>query len=305
MLLVSIALMLSIIQLSIAPNMLLKSLEQRIAGAQNPPKQSTVTFTPVKYVVAPTLRANAPAYQSPAKSAIIYDTASGTTLYAKNENESVPMASLTKLMTALVILQNHSPDEIVTIPEGLPTLGASDQKIGVVAGEKFKLSELMKALLIYSANDVANSLAVWDAGSTNSFADKMNAQAKTWSLTDSHFTNAHGLDETNHRSSARDLLTLSSILLHNQKFRKLVDTSNATIYNEKGKPYTFTTTNKDLALPYVYGIKTGLTDTAGQCLVLLAQKGGHEIITVVLNSPDRFQDSKNMVDYTFTNYIWK
>lgn len=305
MILVTLALLLSIVQLSIAPNALLKATNQKIAAVHDTPKQTKLIFESSQYAPSPELKPGAQAFSSPAKAALIYDVTSGKTLYAKAENEPLPMASLTKLMTALVIMQNHSPDEIVTIPDDLPALGAADQKIGVVAGETFKLSELMKALLIYSANDVANSLAIWDAGSIDAFSNKMNSSANQWGLSNSNFTNANGLDEINHRSSAKDLLVLSTVLLRNQSFQKIVNTSSATIRNESGKPYTFATTNKDLSLPYVYGIKTGLTDTAGQCLVLLAQKGGHEIITVVLNSPERFQDSKNMVDYTFNNYIWK
>jgi len=253
----------------------------------------------------PELKKDAPAYTSPAQAAIIYDVGSGTTLYAKGQNLALPVASLTKLVTALVIMQNHSPDEIVTIPQDLPPLGLADQKIGVVPGQKFKLSELMKALLIYSANDVANSLAIWDSGSIDKFSTKMNAEAQQWGMSKSNFVNPTGLDETNHTSSAQDLLIVSRVLLQNKPFAKIVNTSSATIYDEAGKPFVITTTNKDLSLSYVYGIKTGLTDLAGECLILLAQKSGHEIITVVLNSPNRFQDSKNMVNYTFDNYIWK
>ncbi len=305
MILVSIALLLSILQMSVAPNALIASLNHKISDARQLPIQTQQLFVPSAYKASPELKPGATNFSSPAKAALIYDSGSGKTLYAKAENESLPMASLTKLMTAIVIMQNHSPDEIVTIPENLPALAAADQKIGVIEGEKFKLSELMNALLIYSANDVANSLAIWDSGSVDAFTSKMNSEAKQWGLTSSNFTNANGLDEINHRSSAKDLLILSTILLHNQSFQKIVNTPSATIRNQSGKAYTFTTTNKDLSLPYVYGIKTGLTDTAGQCLVLLAKKNGHEIITVVLNSPERFQDSKNMVDYTFNNYIWK
>ena len=305
MIIVFLSLVISFFQLSVAPNSLLSSTNQKIANIQSLPKQEKTIFTDTAFTTLPELKKDAPAYTSPAQAAIIYDVGSGTTLYSKNANQALPIASLTKLVTALVIMQNHSPDEIVTIPQDLPPLGPADQKIGVVPGQEFKLSELMKALLIYSANDVANSLAIWDSGSIDKFSTKMNAEAQQWGMSKSNFVNPTGLDETNHNSSAQDLLIVSRVLLQNKPFAKIVNTSSATIYDEAGKPFVITTTNKDLSLSYVYGIKTGLTDLAGECLILLAQKSGHEIITVVLNSPNRFQDSKNMVNYTFDNYIWK
>ena len=305
MIIVFLSLVISFFQLSVAPNSLLSSTNQKIANIQSLPKQEKTIFTDTAFTTLPELKKDAPAYTSPAQAAIIYDVGSGTTLYSKNANQALPIASLTKLVTALVIMQNHSPDEIVTSPQDLPPLGLADQKIGVVPGQDFKLSELMKALLIYSANDVANSLAIWDSGSIDKFSTKMNAEAQQWGMSKSNFVNPTGLDETNHNSSAQDLLIVSRVLLQNKPFAKIVNTSSATIYDEAGKPFVITTTNKDLSLSYVYGIKTGLTDLAGECLILLAQKSGHEIITVVLNSPNRFQDSKNMVNYTFDNYIWK
>lgn len=291
--------------MTLGQNGAITATTKRLSGIEHIPKQAKKTFVDVGYKESPELKPNAIPINVAAKQAIIYDVGSGQALYKKNSEESVPIASLTKLMTAMVILQNHSPDEIVTVPSNLPALQVNDQKINLQAGEQLKLSEMMRALLVYSANDVANSLAIWDSGSINDFTSKMNAYAKTWNLNNSHFTNPTGLDEINNRSSSDDLLALSNILIKNNNFRQIVNTQSVTIYNTAGKPYALSTTNKDLGLSYVYGIKTGFTDLAGQCLILLAQKGGHEIVTVVLNSPDRFQESKNMIDYTFNNYIWK
>jgi|GEM_PF-712347 len=305
MILVFFSLILSIFQLSIGSNSLLSTTNQKIASIKNLPKIEKTIYTATEYVASAELKSGASSFVSPAQAALIYDLGSGQTLYAKSENQILPIASLTKLMTAMVIIQNHNPDELVTIPENLPPLRAADQKIGVVPGQKFKLSELIKALLIYSANDVANSLAIWDSGTIDKFAEKMNTEAEQWGMTKSNFLNPTGLDQDAHGSSAKDLLTISKVLLQNKPFAKIVNTSSDTIYSEEGKPFVIKTTNKDLSLSYVYGIKTGLTDLAGECLILLAQQSGHEIITVVLNSPNRFQDSKNMVNYTFDNYIWK
>lgn len=294
-----------IIQFSFGANVILNSTAKLLADNSHQTASTKLPLTPAKFTPAPELKPNSTALSAQAQEALVYDAASGKLLYAKNTNQPTSIASLTKLMTALTILQDHSPNEIVTIPSGLPVLTSDDQKLGVVAGEQFKLSELMKALLIYSANDVANSLAIWDAGSIEAFSGKMNSNAQKWGLNNSHFVNPNGLDQANHYSSAADILVIANVLLHNQDFKKIVNTQSTTITNTAGKSYLLTTTNKDLSLPYVYGIKTGFTELAGQCLVLLSQKNGHEIITVVLNSPDRFQESKNMVEYTFNNYVWK
>jgi len=286
-------------------NSQIPALQKHLLNSGSLNSQSKIVFQNTEYKVAPELKNGASNYDAQAKSAIIFDVGSAKILYQKNSQQAVPMASLTKLMTALVIMQNHSPDETVIVPDNLPPLSSDDQKLNISPGEKFKLSELMQALLIYSANDVANALAIWDSGSINNFTGKMNSYTNQWGLEESKFTNPSGLDETGHVSSASDLLKLSTILLHNQRFRKTINTSATTIYNLANKPYRITTTNQDLTLPYVYGIKTGFTTNAGQSLILLAQQNGHEIITVILDSPDRFAESKNMVEYTFNNYIWK
>jgi len=305
MILVLFALLLHLLQFGLGPDTVLASMTHSLQTTSTKASQAKIGFVPTIYTSAPEKKSGANSYNAQAKAALIYDVGSGKVLYEKQSTDSMPMASLTKLMTAMVLLQNHSPDEIVTIPENLPVLSPADQKLGVSAGERFTLSELMPALLIYSANDVANSLAIWDSGSIDKFAVKMNDQAKQWGLSDSNFVNPTGLDAAEHQSSANDLLILANILLHNKSFRTIINTQKTTVRNLAGKPYIVTTTNQNLNLPYVYGIKTGLTDAAGQSLILLAKNNDYEIITVVLNSPDRFQESKNMIDYTFNNYIWK
>lgn len=301
----SIAFIVSIFILLTGGNTTTKYLSSWLQNIPSLSHQAAVSYQSAPYVAQPTIKSGATQYNAQAKSALIYDVDSAQILYEKNAEQALPMASLTKLMTAMVIMQEHSRDEIVTIPDNLPALQAADQKIGVTAGEQFRLSELIKALLIYSGNDVANSLAIWDSGSIEAFAQKMNDYASEWGLDQSHFVNPTGLDATAHQSSSKDLLALTSIMLHNKVFRDIINTQKTIITNTNGKPYSLTTTNEDLRVPYIYGVKTGLTDAAGQSLILLAQKNGHEIITVVLNSPNRFQESKNMVDYTFNNYIWK
>lgn len=214
------------------------------------------------------------------------------------------MASLTKLMTALVILEDHKLSDAVTIPE-IPKLPVEDQQIGVAAGEQFTVEDMLKALLIYSGDDVANALAIWDSGSLEKFTQKMNQKAADWGMSNTHFNNPSGLDTSNHYTNASDLKTLTSLLLHNQAFSQVVQTRSTNIKNSEGKAYQLTTTNKLLGNDGVKGVKTGYTINAGECLITLAERNDQQIVTVVLNSPDRFQESKNMIDWAFNNYTWQ
>jgi D-alanyl-D-alanine carboxypeptidase len=133
----------------------------------------------------------------------------------------------------------------------------------------------------------------------------MNEYTKKLDLRDSHFENPTGLDAANHYSSAADLTNMARVLLHNQTFRAIVRQPRATAQSLGGTNFSFASTNQLLAYPYIIGLKTGKTEIAGECLITLSTKDGHELITVVLNSPNRFQESKNMVDWAFANTIWK
>lgn len=243
-------------------------------------------------------------FPADASSALSYDINSGLLLAEKNIDQRRPIASINKLMTALVIMQSHKPNEIVKVGK-LPELGPYDQKIGISEGEEFELSELLRATLIQSANDAANALAVYDSGSIEKFAQKMNTQSEGWGLKNSKFTNASGLEGGDDYSSARDVLTMGMVLYHSPVFRDIISTGSQSIYNQAGKKYLINTTNKILGQKGVVGMKTGYTLKAGECLIAVASRNGHSIATVVLDSPDRFQESKNMIDWSFNNYIWQ
>lgn len=260
-------------------------------------------FTSVAYTPQPTPKANYKKFSPQASSAVVFDSTSSTYILNKNGDQKLPIASITKLMTALVIMDSHKPNEVVTI-KNLPALEAEDQKLGLVEGEEVTLGELLKATLIYSANDAANALAIYDSGSIEKFAEKMNEKAKQWELNNSNFIEPSGLKSGN-ISSAEDLVRLGSILSVNETFRNITSTVNAKITNQQGKVYNITTTNKILGTGGVVGMKTGFTLDAGQCLITAVERNGRRIITVVLNSPDRFQESKNMIEWAFNNHIWQ
>ena len=260
-------------------------------------------FETQSYIAQPTLKTNSKKFTSSAEAAIVYDTKSGTKLLEKSADTPRPIASIAKLMTALVIMESHKPNEVVTIGE-LPALGPEDQKLNLTKGEEITVGELLKAILIYSANDAANALAIYDSGSIDKFAEKMNEKAKLWDMNNSSFYEPSGLSSKN-TSAPNDLVKLAGVLSNNDTFKKITSKASAKITNQDGKTYNLTTTNKILGSGGVVGMKTGYTLEAGQCLITAVERNGQRIITVVLNSPDRFQESKNMIEWAFNNYIWQ
>lgn len=277
---------------------------QKPAQFQATPKNTTQPPAQISYSVRPIQKAGSTKPNIAASSALAYDIDSGVMLLQKDIDSKRPIASINKLMTALVIMEGHKPNEVVTVKD-LPELGLYDQKIGIKNGEEFELIELLKATLIQSANDAANALAIHDSGSIDNFSRKMNQKAKDWGLENSKYSNANGLEGGDDYSSAHDVLTLANLLYTNKTFEQIVATRSDTITNLSGKSYPITTTNKILGQNGISGIKTGYTLKAGECLVTVTKRNGHSVITVVLDSPDRFQESKNMIDWSFNNYIWQ
>ncbi len=231
-----------------------------------------------------------------AAAAISIDLATGREIYGKNTEKVLPMASLTKLMTTLIILKGHALTDVVTIDPSVEKLAGDSQMLGFVAGDKLTLRQALDALLVYSANDMAVSLAAWDAGNEAAFVVKMNQMAETLGLKETHFANASGLDAVNHVSSARDLAKLSQIVLESSVVREVVQQKSASVTTQLGKTYKFATTNQLLVNSAVKGLKTGYTLAAGQCLIAYAVRDGRAILTVVLGSPDRFAESGQLVN---------
>ena len=271
-----------------------------VVGAK---ENNKIPFVKQPYSTQPTPKSNYKKFNPLASASVIYDTGSGTNLLEKDISTPKPIASLAKLMTALVIMESHKPNEVVTVGK-LPALGPEDQKLGLVEGEEITVGELLKAILIYSANDAANALAIYDSGSVEDFSKKMNDKAKLWGMTNSNFDEPSGLSSKN-TSTPKDLIKLASVLSTNQTFKEITSTANSKIFNQDGKAYNLTTTNKILGSGGVVGMKTGYTLDAGQCLITAVERNGRRIITVVLNSPDRFQESKNMIEWAFNNHIWQ
>lgn len=237
-----------------------------------------------------------PAYSVQAAAAVLIDLNSGTDLYAKNADTELPMASLTKLMTAYVILKNHSLDEVVTVGPAVATIGGDSQRLNIKEGEQFSIREMMRGLLVYSANDVAVTLASWDAGTEQAFVDKMNDAAQELGMSRTKFANASGLDAPEHRSTARDLSVIARIMLESESVRSIVKLASSTMRTVSGKSYIVTTTNRLLTQnSEVQGLKTGYTINAGECLIAYGVSGQKRALSVVLNSPDRFQETDSLI----------
>lgn len=237
-----------------------------------------------------------------AKAGVVISADTGNTVYEKNASARLPMASTTKIMTALVALEKSSPDEVVTVaPEAAGIEGSS---IYLFAGEKIKMDTLLYALLLESANDAAAAIAIHIAGSIEAFADMMNEKAAELGLTDTHFTNPHGLYDESHYTSAYDLAKLAVKALENEKFREIVSTYKKSVPMEAGGAARLFVNHNKLLRTYegAIGVKTGYTKKSGRCLVSAAERDGIRFVAVTLSAPDDWRDHAAMLDLAFASY---
>lgn len=248
-----------------------------------------------------------------ATSAILIDNRTNKVLYSKNEDTKMFPASTTKIVTAIITLENCSLDEQATasfdavsnIPEGYAT---ADIKIG----ETFTVEQLLEMLLVHSANDAANVLAEHVGGSLESFVSIMNTKVNELGLTNTHFTNAYGLQDDNHYTTARDLATIMKYCLQNENFRRICGLASCAIpATNMSEPRTYSSTNQLVIAgnsnyyPYLTTGKTGFTSNAKHCLVSSAYNNDLELICVVLGSEDHFGDTRTLYNYAYSNYSIK
>ena len=234
-----------------------------------------------------------------AKSATLYQPDTGNFLFKKNSSKRLPMASTTKIMTAIIASERLSRDKIYEImPEAVGIEGSSAY---LKAGDKISGEELLYALLLQSANDAAVAIAYHVSGSIEDFADLMNDKVCELGLTNTHFTNPHGLDDEEHYTTAEDLALISSELLSDPSLSEIVSTYKKTFIGE-GRQRTYVNHNK-LLLKYddAIGVKTGFTKKSGRCLVGAAERDGLRFITVTLDAPNDWNDHKTLFDYGFNS----
>lgn len=278
----------------------------------------TVLFTNLNIVYAADNDADAPEISSGA--AVLIDNKTNRVLYDKNANERMFPASTTKIMTAILVLENCDLDETVTasydalmsIPEGYVTAEIQGE-------EQFTVEQLLEMLLVHSANDSANVLAEYVGGSIESFISMMNTKVNELGLTNTHFTNPYGLQEDNHYTTAYDLAEIMQYCIQNDDFRRIAGSVSCSIpATNKSGVRSYTSTNQ-LILPdspnyysYVTVGKTGFTTEAGRCLVSCAYRNDIELTCVILGgtlSPDgissRFTDSITLYEYGFNHFSLK
>lgn len=237
-----------------------------------------------------------------AKSALVEDLNSGVYILEKNANTQLQIASLTKLMTAYVILKETPQEQIFTVPALSTQPG--DSLTGLLVNERLTAEALLKGLLITSGSDSALTLAIGSAGNEENFVNKMNTSAQELKLTNSNFTNPVGWDNQNNYSSAKDMAVLSRVLLGNQLFRKIVSTKYDSIQTQDGRNILLSNTNILLGSDGYVGLKTGYTFGAGECLVALNNTNGHEVVSVILGSPDRFGQTSSLLSWINGNFLW-
>lgn len=235
--------------------------------------------------------------------ALVYDRASGRILFDKNGNKITPMASTTKIMTAIVVVENSNLSDIVTIDS--KSAGTGGSRLGLKKNDKITVNDLLYGLMLRSGNDAAVALAVHVGGSVNGFAELMNKKARELGLTSTHFVVPHGLDMDGHYTTAYELAKIADYALKNEKIREIVSTKTCTI-NINNNSKTISNTNELLgSVSGVYGVKTGFTNGAGRCLVTSCTRGENQIITVVLGCDTKRQrtlDSAKLIEYAFNNY---
>jgi D-alanyl-D-alanine carboxypeptidase (penicillin-binding protein 5/6) len=206
------------------------------------------------------------------------------------------MASTTKIMTAIIIIEDCNLDEVITVPDS--AVGYEGSSIYLKKDEKIDIRDLLYGLMLRSGNDSAVSLAIYHSGSIQKFADVMNERAKKMGAQNTNFTNPSGLPDDNHYTTAKDLCKIACYAMNNKTFREVVSTKNY-----RGKFRSFTNKNKMLTgYEGANGIKTGYTLKAGRCLVSSAKRGGMECVCVVLNCPDMYEQSSKILDKCFNTY---
>ncbi len=237
-----------------------------------------------------------------AKAAIVMDAATGFAFYEKNADEKLPMASTTKIMTALLTLEQENLDTYFEVDEN--AIKVEGSSMGLMSGDKVSLRALAYGMLLASGNDAANAAAVRISGSIPAFVDLMNRRAAELGLNSTHFVTPSGLHDEAHYSSARDLAVLARAALKNPDFAEICSSASATI-SYGNPPYARRLTNHNRLLREcegVIGVKTGFTKAAGRCLVSACTRNGGTLICVTLHAPDDWQDHTSFYDTYFADY---
>lgn len=257
----------------------------------------------IKKETIETVAKNADELKLNARVGLIFDRNSKTILYEKNGLKQVPMASTTKIMTAIVVLENSNLNDIVAISKKAAGTGGS--RLGLKANDKITVHDLLYGLMLKSGNDAAVALAEHVGGGIEGFADLMNKKASEMGLINSHFVTPHGLDQEKHYTTAYELACMADYALNIPKFKEVVNSKSYNI-TINARSSLIGNTNELLGnLKGVYGVKTGFTNGAGRCLVTACKRNDLDIITIVLGADTkkiRTLDSIKLIEYAYKNY---
>ncbi|HUQ85126.1 MAG TPA: serine hydrolase [Candidatus Limnocylindrales bacterium] len=233
-----------------------------------------------------------------AKAAVVLDVDSGSIVFSKNPNLRFSMASTTKIMTALVALEAYELRSVLTVK----SRGIPGSTMGLSVGEKLIFEDLLFAMLLPSANDAAVAIVDNYPGGKTAFIKKMNDKAKSLHLDNTLFSDPTGLDDDGNFTTVNDLAVLGAFAMENKKISEVVGTTQKSIANQNNsKQYSLVNLNRLLGTNGVNGIKTGTTEGAGEVLVTSAIQKGHKFIIVVMNSQDRFSDTRALLSFVSQN----
>lgn len=239
-----------------------------------------------------------------AQAVFVFEPDSGTILHQINPDTRLHPASTTKIMTALTALDVYSPNDILTVKTGDQAIG---QSVHLETGQQFTAKDLLYAILVASGNDAALTLAEnYPDGGYSRFVELMNQKAKDLHLKNTSFTNVSGIEGGNHKTTVHDLAILTKEAINNPLFMEIVNTPQITITDTTNQTqYKLETTNQLLGkIEGLKGIKTGWTENAGECLITYVERNNKKIITVVLNSSDRFGETKQLIDWVYSHHAW-
>ena len=237
-----------------------------------------------------------------AQNAILMEAQTETVIFQKDADVRRPMASTTKIMTALVALDKMPTDTVIEVSP--LAVGVEGSSVYLFAGEKLTLEELLYAMLLESANDAAAAIAIAIGGSVDGFAALMNQKATDMGLVDTHFTNPHGLDHPDHYTTARELALIAAEALKVPALRDIVSTRQKTISHGQTNGVRLLINHNKLLRSYdgCIGVKTGFTKKSGRCLVSAAERDGITLIAVTLHAPNDWKDHEVLLDHGFSSY---
>lgn len=240
-----------------------------------------------------------PSKHVPAHSILLKELRSGRVLFEHEPGKRLSPASLTKIMSALVILEKGRLDDLVTVSRNAAR--APKTHLRLKTGEVFRLGDLLKAMMMVSANDACLAAAEHVGGDEAQFVMLMNAKAKAMGLSETHFSNGCGFDGPDHYSTAEDLAKLSEVAMQHPVFRGMVREEREIITPASSRRvYILHNTNRLLGrIPGVEGVKTGFTSKAGRCLIAKVSQNGSDLLLVILNSNRRWNTAKSLIDYGF------